>query len=224
VFKNKITSSSRRILAVLLLSVLSCVIVCLVILSPLALTTLDHLQGNWPQLSNIGQTYGAVSALLSSIALGGVVVSLLFQARSNRTEREETTRSLHHDLMKMEMDDPGLMTAMGAPRGLPIPANAAAIRGFLYVRMWTTFLAGSFAIGEIAESDARYLAAHEIFGSQAGRDFYAAIGKAHVEHSTGRRQRFYEILNEEYSKVVSENIPVAEPVKELAQDTGRAGS
>ena len=216
--KEKLTFPSRRTLAALVIAILSCVIIGLVVLSPLALAKLGHLQANWSQLSNIGQTYGAVSALLSSIALGGVVVSLLLQARSNQTAREETTRTIQHDLIKMAMDDPKLMTAMGAPWGLRIPANTTAIQGFLYVRMWTTFLAGNFSIGEIAESDVRYLAANEIFRSQAGRDFWAAVGRAHVEYSTGRRHRFYEILDYEYHKAISENVSISEPVKDVSAD------
>jgi hypothetical protein len=47
----------------------------LVVLSPFALTELAHFRINWLQLSNIGQTYGAVSALLSSFALVGVAVA-----------------------------------------------------------------------------------------------------------------------------------------------------
>lgn len=214
--KEKLAFPSGRVLAGLAIAILSCAVICLVILSPFALAELGKLKTDWSQLSNIGQTYGAVSALLSSLALGGVVVSLLFQARSNQTAREETTRTLHHDLIKMEMGDPKLMTAMGAPWGLPIPADAAAIRGFLYIRMWTTFLAGNLTIGEIAESEVRYLAAHEIFGSQAGRDFWAAVGRTTVERSAGRRHKFYQILDDEYGKIISEGVPVAEPIREVS--------
>jgi hypothetical protein len=57
----------------------------LVILSPFALGELARSRQDWPQLSNVGQTYGAVSALVSSFALGGVIISLLYQARDSRT-------------------------------------------------------------------------------------------------------------------------------------------
>ena len=112
------------------------------------------------------------------------------------------------------MDDPKLMTALGAPWGLPIPTESAAVREFLYIRMWTTFLAGNFAIGEITESEVHYIAANEILGSQAGRAYWVAVGKAQVNYSTGRRQRFYRILDEEYRKIIAGNVPAAEPINE----------
>ena len=60
----------------------------LVLFSPLLLRELTHVKGiDWQQLSNVGQTYGAASAILSGIALVGVVFSLLVQARQAKTER-----------------------------------------------------------------------------------------------------------------------------------------
>jgi hypothetical protein len=38
----------------------------------------------WERLGNIGQTYGAASAMLSVLALIGVTVSLILQARESR--------------------------------------------------------------------------------------------------------------------------------------------
>jgi hypothetical protein len=57
----------------------------IVFLSPLALTWLPEDDGpDWSKLSNIGQTYGAASAVLAVLALAGVAVSLLLP-----TERGE---------------------------------------------------------------------------------------------------------------------------------------
>jgi hypothetical protein len=57
-----------------------------VVLSPLALREFGtSTQANWSQLSNIGQTYGAVSALLTAMALVGVVASLLFRHETSES-------------------------------------------------------------------------------------------------------------------------------------------
>jgi hypothetical protein len=69
--------------------------VILVALSPLALTGLDGLSKDWQRLAEIGETYGAISALVSSFALGGVVISLLHQARAGHTVREQGERAEH---------------------------------------------------------------------------------------------------------------------------------
>src|SRR5215469_12947531 len=60
----------------------------LVLISPLLLRQIARIHGvNWTMLGNVGQTYGAASALLSAIALIGVSASLVIQGRQARNER-----------------------------------------------------------------------------------------------------------------------------------------
>jgi hypothetical protein len=203
--------SSRRSLLLLAMGLL--VIIGIVIFSPLAIIELAHFRLNWIQLSNIGQTYGAVSALLSSLALAGVTVSLLYQSRNNQTAREQTTRSLQFELLRMAMSDPSLMTASGAPWDLDIPSDSSSIRQFLYIQIWVSFLGGNYTIGELPESAVRHLAAHEIFRSEAGRNYWAAVGQVQTEDSRGRRRKFFCILDDEYNKVMLSGIPIAKPIE-----------
>ena len=204
---------SRRYFLTAVLSAALIAVIGLVVLSPFALVALAHFRHNWNVLSNIGQTYGAVSALLSSLALGGVVVSLLYQARDSQNAREQTTRSLQRELIKMVMDDPSLMTAAGAPWGFNIPSESDAIREHLYIQMWISFLAGNYTIGELSDETARDLAARELFCSKAGRRYWAEVGKLQIAHSSGRRNRFFRILDDEYRELISSGVPVRSPVK-----------
>lgn len=213
VFKNALSTTSRRVFITTAMVFVSAAIIFLIILSPFALAKLAQFKENWSEISNIGQTYGAVSALLSSLALGGVILSILLQAHNNQTAREETTRALHHDLIRMTMDNPELMTALGAPWGFPIPPESGPIRDHLYIQMWVSFLAGNFAIGELTEPAARYSAKRELFGSKAGRDYWAAVGRLQLEGTKGRRHKFFQILDEEYEKAISMDTPVAKPIK-----------
>jgi hypothetical protein len=76
-------------------------------ISPIALQQLVRIHGvNWRRLSDVGQTYGAVCAFLTALALGGVVVSLLYQARDVKAAREQASRTFHHELLKTEMESP----------------------------------------------------------------------------------------------------------------------
>jgi hypothetical protein len=204
--------SLRRSLPVILLTLGLITSTGLVILSPLVLTALARLKINWLQLSNVGQTYGAVSALFSSFAVAGVVVSLLYQSRDNRNAREQTTRTLQFELIKMAMADPDIMTAGGAPWDLNIPSDSSSIRQFLYVQLWVSFLGGNFTIGELPESAVRYIAVHEIFRSEAGRNYWTAVGRVQIDNSEGPRKRFLHILDEEYQKIILTGIPPARPV------------
>jgi uncharacterized membrane protein len=204
----------RRTLFIIIIIMVLATILALVLLSPLALGGLAHYRSNWPLLSNIGQTYGAVSALLSSVALAGVVLSLLYQARDSKTAREQTTRSLQLELIKMQMEDPALMTASGAPWGLAIPSESVSIREFLYIQIWISYLYGSYIIGEISESTLRYVFANELFRSRAGRNYWEARSeKQSMSDGSRRHNHFYRILGEEYQKARSNNAPVSDPVR-----------
>jgi hypothetical protein len=205
--------SVRRSFMAVIIALGLIVIIGLVILSPLALTELAHLRSNWLQLSEIGQTYGAVSALLTSLALVGVIFSLLYQSRNNQNAREQTIRSLQFELIRLAMGDASLMTAAGAPWDLDIPADSSSIRQFLYVQVWVSFLSSNYMIGELPESSVRHLAAHEIFRSEAGRNYWRAVGQVQISNSKGPRKRFFRILDDEYNKAISSGVPIARPIK-----------
>jgi hypothetical protein len=171
----------------------------------------------WPfalsRLSNVDQFYGTISALASSLALVGVAISLLYQARAGHTAREQAIRSLQQQLIKMEMDDPTLMTAIGAPWGLPIPAESARIRDHLYIHMWATFWAGNYVIGELNAAAVRGVARVELFSSEAGRAYWAAVRERALSTNEGKYLRFARIVDEEYQKVIASNVPEAGPVR-----------
>ena len=93
----------------------------LVLASPLALPVLDDVgDRDWRRLSEIGQTYGAVSAVLSALALGGVAGSLALQRqpaeldrRSAKLDRELAFRSVHTELLMFGIQNPDLLEMFG---------------------------------------------------------------------------------------------------------------
>ena len=111
------------------------------------------------------------------------------------------------------MDDPSLMTAIGAPWGLPIPAESARIRDHLYIHMWATFWAGNYVVGELNASAVRGVARMELFSSRAGRAYWAAVRKRALSTNEGKYLRFARIVDEEYQKVIANNDPMADPVR-----------
>jgi Family of unknown function (DUF6082) len=206
----------RRGLKIVLTSVACLIALSLVAFSPFAITKLQGLSKDWKELSDIGSTYGAISALISSLALGAVVVSLLYQARAGRTAREQSIRSLQQQLIRMEMEDPALMTAIGAPWGLPIPAESAEIRAHLYIHLWATFWAGNYVVGEMAEPAVRKLVRSELFNSNEGRRYWATIRDNVLSTNEGKYRHFALIVDDEYQKVLMNKVPVAEPIKVTA--------
>jgi hypothetical protein len=188
--------------------------------SPIIFSKLEELMRGWGRPVGIGQAYTALSALVSSLALVGVTVSLLYQARAGRTAREQSIRSLQQQLIIMEMEDPTLMTAIGAPWGLPIAPESARIREYLYVHMWTSFWAGNFVVGEISTAAARKMARAELLSSTAGRAYWSAVRENVLSTNEGKYQRFARIVDEEYWEIIRNGIPVNDPVKVTHQVSG----
>jgi hypothetical protein len=173
----------------------------LVAISPLALREIARLPGmNWMRLSNIGQTYGGVSALLTALALGGVVISLLYQARDVRTAREVAGRTFQHELLKMELEDPLYMEAIGAPWQTQIASDYDSLRKYNFVHMWVSYWAGRYMLHEMSETEVQSAAARELFNGRAGRDYWSAIRTTLLQSSKGKTLRFAKILDEEYHK------------------------
>lgn len=204
---------SRRPVLTVIMTAGLITIVGLVIVSPFALAELAHFRHDWSQLSDIGQTFGAVSALISSLALGGILASLLYQARSTRNAYEQMVRTLQLELIKMELADSSLMTAMGAPWDVDIPSDSKSIREFLYVQLWVSFWGGNYATGDLSEAAVRHFAVHELFRGRTGRVYWAAVGRLQMTNSKGRLNKFFRLLDDEYENVISSGVPPAAPVE-----------
>jgi hypothetical protein len=100
----------NRVVFVMVIILATIAGVVLVALSPFALRYLASLhEFNWPQLSNIGQTYGAVSAMLVVVGLSGVAITVFLQIRDSRHARIQAARVRHYDITRLALDDPVLM-------------------------------------------------------------------------------------------------------------------
>jgi Family of unknown function (DUF6082) len=60
------------------------------------------------RMANVGEAYGAPSALLAGVAMIGVTAALVFQIRQFKTGQAIEMRKMQIDLMRMVMDDPAL--------------------------------------------------------------------------------------------------------------------
>lgn len=173
--------------------------VALIGLSPLALGLFHGATTQWERLSFIGQTYGAASAIISVLALVGVVLTLGYQARETKRAREETRRQAIADLLKMAMEDPDLDECWG-----PVPAsdNQKARKQQLYTNMIVAAWEMSYEMGATPERRLRYNA-NEMFSGEVGRTFWQNSRESRLSTSANRRERrFHQILDEEYQRIV----------------------
>lgn len=180
----------------------------LVALSPYALRGIARLPGmNWVSLSNIGQTYGGISALLATLALVGVVLSVLYQVRDVDIAREQSRRTFHNELLRMELEDPIYMEALGAPWGMQIATDYDSLRQYNFIHMWVSYWQSRYFLGEMPETELRAIATLELFNSRAGRDYWSASRVTRMKVENGRNRKFAEILDDEYNKAITKGEP-----------------
>ncbi|MBC6465289.1 DUF6082 family protein [Actinomadura alba] len=174
---------------------LAITIVGLIGISPLALDGFGGATIRWERRSLIGQTYGAASAILSVLALIGVVATLVFQARETKLAREEARRTAISDLLRMAMDDADLDECWG-----PVPAgeDATVRRQTMYVNMIISEWQMSFETKALGETRLRAISS-EMFHGRVGRAFWESAREVRLATSETRRaRRFHQILDEEY--------------------------
>ncbi|WP_327038214.1 DUF6082 family protein [Micromonospora maris] len=175
----------RRVL-IPLLTVLS---VGLIAFSPIAMTWMADLPVQWGQLSDMGQAYGATSAVLSGLALAGVSASLLIQSSLNRISQLHSIRQRQFDIVKLALDNPRYLYVDGAA-AVADPDNSLKVYANLFVGHWAMV----WDLSEMREDTLRTVA-RRLFEAQLARDWWRANGQSYL--SSRKRKKFFEILSEE---------------------------
>jgi hypothetical protein len=187
----------RRIALAILTLMITLAGLIIVSASPIALRSLSNLPGfDWAKLGNVGQAYGAISALLVVLGLTGVAVTMLLQIRESRHGRVQVARNRQHDLVKMAMSDPIYMSVVGSGRDFDERRQAS------YANLWVQFWLMLWEFGDLSEAELRSVLAKELFSSTAGRHAWEQF--RHIRNRDDERRihrRFYDILDQEYESV-----------------------
>ncbi len=158
----------RGSLTTVLLLLIALMAVALIGVSPMALRVFHGDTGNWERLSFIGQTYGAASAIVSVLALVGIVLTLSYQAREAKLAREETRRQAVGELLRMAMEDPDLDECWGP---VPSPDDPKTRKQLLYTNMIVSEWSLSYGTGALPERRLRVIAS-EMFHGRVGRAYW----------------------------------------------------
>jgi hypothetical protein len=172
----------------------------LVVLSPLLLRGDLSFHGtDWLRLSYVGQTYGAVSALLAALALLGVAVSVLLQVREARNNRLQAERTRHYELLRMALENPSYFRVFARPEGTDDQKRLVTYTNLL-LQYWLMI----WEFGDLSEQELRGYIAPDLFGTDAGRAYWEQVGSARLDYAeTKKARKFEEILDEEYKKVIA---------------------
>lgn len=174
----------------------------LTIASPAAMSKIaSSVDVDWEQLSYIGQTYGAASAVFSALALTGVVASLLLQAKQARATRKEIERNHHFQLMEMAINNRDLLSCWGT---ITSERQAQILRQQLYMNLIISYWEMMHEVGETSNRMLRANARNVLFSQRLGYDFWSDTRTARLAVANNARQRrFWRIIDEEYRIVRS---------------------
>jgi len=172
----------------------------------LALKSLASLRGlNWIQLSYIGQTYGAASALLTGLALIGVSGSIILQVRAVNAGRDQSSREHHMHLIEMGLKDPVFQRAWGMDPSLYAPD---ALRQGAYLNLIVSYWQRDYQFDGITEYNLRCNLT-VLFRGEAARLWWADVGDSRrVSPGNRRDKRFVRIVDEEFRKAIASGPPV----------------
>ncbi|MEV6691879.1 DUF6082 family protein [Micromonospora sp. NPDC051196] len=185
----------NRKTALLVITTLVVSIITIVIFSPFFINLALGGRSGWVELSNVGQAYGAASALLSALALAGIVVSLFLQWRLNLMSYAVAARERHFELVKMAIDRPEISYLVGD--GLIDPKTLPKL---LHINLWVGHWRLLWEIGEMDEFRLR-LAFADLFRNPVAQRWWNQYGSAWSTQDGKRDRVFIELANQELRKV-----------------------
>ncbi|MFE7777941.1 DUF6082 family protein [Streptomyces sp. NPDC057445] len=177
-------------------------VLALVAFAPYVLMRIAPPMGDdWNRLSDIGQTYAAVAAILSALAVAGVGVSLLIQSRQARVEQWQAVRGFQKELLVMAMDNPIYREAWGEMGGL----EGEEWQRQTYTRLVLHYLWAGADTGAVPWKSLPRIAANT-FRVESNRRVWARMRQGWlVEARSSRERRFVEIFDREYQAALARN-------------------
>jgi hypothetical protein len=136
----------------------------LLLLSPLLIGLVgDQFDVDWARLSEIGQSYTGISALLSALALVGVAASIRLQTKQTSITLQHSVRDLQFGLLRLAMDDPLYASVLQ-----PMPTEGPSTehndyRRFVYITQWFRLNEFSFESGELTRRELNSILRTEMF-------------------------------------------------------------
>ena len=158
--------------------------VALILVSPLLFGVIGKGTMRWSHLGDVGQAYGGIGAVLSGLALAGIIFSILLQRRQADADRILSVRKQHFDLVRLGIEEPELLGRT---------SNAQADRKTLlfqaHANLWVAHWAMLWDLRHCDEKQLRALAA-QFFDAGTARNWWHRYGAAWSTVDTRSRRRF----------------------------------
>ena len=179
-----------------------------ILATPFTLDALAPKDLDWGQLSDISQTYGAVSVFVSAAALVGVVLSLAYQARQTRIQNEEAHRSAHRELVLLSLSNPAYQVCWEPPNTRMTEERwRQLLVANLIVSMWSS----DYKLG-VMDDRTTLAVLDDYFRGEIGRAYWLNSGPSWHGYFDGsrdaRQRRFVSLAEEAYTAAVAAGPPI----------------
>jgi hypothetical protein len=191
----------RRSVLYLTFAAVTSAFIALVILSPWLLKSLIRVRAiNWASLSNVGQTYGAASAIISAVALLGISISLILQARQSKVERVRIVREKHIELLRLALEDPAVY---GPITGINVNQSESEIKQRLFATMWMNYGRMGYQMGTLTDEAVKDEFLPMAFSWPLMREWWLHYRKLWLTDSVSDRRanRFAKMADEEFHRI-----------------------
>lgn len=140
-----------------------------------------------------------VSTLISSVALVGVMIGLLLQARQLRMNNIQTFKASHAELIRMMMDYP----ESWADSSDSVTPDPDSLRKHAMTNWQVRNLQFGYDAGTVPERSVRWEVAH-LFAVSHRREWWALVRASYDAAMVSRRdRRFFQIVDEECGRAVT---------------------
>ncbi|MFD7961521.1 DUF6082 family protein [Streptomyces zaomyceticus] len=132
-------------------------------LTPMALGLAAPTHKDWSRLSDVSQTYGALSVPLSAMALLGVAVSLVYQARQTKMANVESQRSVHRQLLMYSLDNPEFLVCWEPISGI----SSLEMRRLIFTNIMISNWCSNYVLRRFNDQEVRHILSLHFQGAAA---------------------------------------------------------
>jgi hypothetical protein len=138
-----------------------------------------------------------IATLISSVALIGVAIGLLLQARQLRASQLQASRSLQAELVKLVIEDPSIETVIDSttdPADLPKAA---------FLNLFIMFLRTSYELKAISKASVSFQA-QRIFAVEYPRSWWTLTRDTYmkIEAVTKREKEFAALIDSKFQDAI----------------------
>ncbi|MFG1994757.1 DUF6082 family protein [Actinoplanes sp. NPDC048988] len=142
---------------------------------------------DWRLLSDAGQAYGGISAIVAGLGLCGIAASVALQVRQTRLAQAISARERHFELVKLGLENPALSYQVG-------DETIETYKKKVLINLWVSHW---LLVWDIGEADERFLhaALDDLFKESAAREWWRQRGESFSMLDTRRHRQFMTIVS-----------------------------